>query len=165
MGTGSSSALTAAVYVGSGATALDIRNNIFVNTQTATSTTQKNYGDFTLQRPIRHLRISITTITLFPIHSTGSAILAASFGSDQTTLGAISVWTKCQIPVNIAPYLPAHPTCTYRWPITLAWITWVLRYRYRTTLIMTPAVGYHTRYGCRLIYRVDNAGRPLRIHL
>ena len=69
MGTGSSSALTAAVYVGSGATALDIRNNIFVNTQTATSTTQKNMV-FTLQRPIRHLRISITTITLFPIHST-----------------------------------------------------------------------------------------------
>ncbi|MBV9960792.1 MAG: T9SS type A sorting domain-containing protein, partial [Parafilimonas sp.] len=44
MGSGSTSATTAAIYIGSGASGLDIRNNIFSNTQTATSTTQKNYA-------------------------------------------------------------------------------------------------------------------------
>jgi hypothetical protein len=44
MGTVSPTANTAAIYIGSGASALDIRNNIFANTEVATSTTQKNYA-------------------------------------------------------------------------------------------------------------------------
>ncbi len=44
MGSASATALTAAIYIGSGASALDLRNNIFANTQVATSTTQKNYA-------------------------------------------------------------------------------------------------------------------------
>lgn len=44
MGTGSPTAITAAIYIGSGASALNLRNNVFVNTQVATSTTQKNYA-------------------------------------------------------------------------------------------------------------------------
>ena len=44
MGTGASTAITTALYIGSGASALDIRNNIFANTQAATGTPQKNYA-------------------------------------------------------------------------------------------------------------------------
>ncbi len=44
MGTGASTAITTALYIGSGAGALDIRNNVFGNTQVATSATQKNYA-------------------------------------------------------------------------------------------------------------------------
>ncbi|MBK8564622.1 MAG: hypothetical protein IPN76_15135, partial [Saprospiraceae bacterium] len=44
MGAGSTSAITAAIYVGTGASALDIRNNLFVNTQVGTAATQKNYA-------------------------------------------------------------------------------------------------------------------------
>lgn len=44
MGTGASTAITTALYIGSGASALDIRNNVFANTQVATSATQKNYA-------------------------------------------------------------------------------------------------------------------------
>src|SRR5205085_4307621 len=46
IGTGSTSAITTALYVGSGASALDIRNNVFANTMTGNSTTQKNYAIF-----------------------------------------------------------------------------------------------------------------------
>ena len=44
IGNGSTAALTAAIYIGSGASALDMRNNVFVNTQVGTSATQKNYA-------------------------------------------------------------------------------------------------------------------------
>lgn len=43
IGTGSTSGITTAVYVGTGASALDIRNNIFASTQTG-SGSQKNYA-------------------------------------------------------------------------------------------------------------------------
>ncbi len=44
MGAASTTNITAAIYIGSGASALDIRNNVFANTQVGTSTTQKNYA-------------------------------------------------------------------------------------------------------------------------
>ncbi|MEO6753391.1 MAG: hypothetical protein ABIP85_16565, partial [Chthoniobacteraceae bacterium] len=44
MGSGATTAITAAIYIGSGASALDMRNNVFVNTQVGTSATQKNYA-------------------------------------------------------------------------------------------------------------------------
>ncbi|MEI6062659.1 MAG: BNR-repeat neuraminidase N-terminal domain-containing protein, partial [Bacteroidota bacterium] len=44
MGAGSTTAITAALYIGTGASALNIRDNIFANSQVATSTTQRNYG-------------------------------------------------------------------------------------------------------------------------
>jgi len=44
MGSGSTAAITAALYIGSGASVLDIRDNILANSEVATSTTQKNYA-------------------------------------------------------------------------------------------------------------------------
>ncbi len=44
MGTASTTALTTALYIGTGASVLNIQNNIFANTQTGTSNTQKNYA-------------------------------------------------------------------------------------------------------------------------
>ncbi len=44
MGSGSTSAITAALYIGTGGSALNIRDNVFVNSQVATATTQKNYA-------------------------------------------------------------------------------------------------------------------------
>lgn len=37
-------AIMTAIYIGSGASALDIRNNVFANTQVASYTGQKNYS-------------------------------------------------------------------------------------------------------------------------
>src|SRR5205823_3634941 len=44
IGTASTAAITAAIYIGSGASTLDLRNNAFTNVQVGTSTTQKNYA-------------------------------------------------------------------------------------------------------------------------
>ena len=88
MGSGSTAALTAALYVGSGASALDIRNNVFVNTQVATSTTQKNYAVYSAAANTAFTTINYNDYFVSNSFNTASAI-PGFLTSDQTTLTAL----------------------------------------------------------------------------
>jgi uncharacterized repeat protein (TIGR02543 family) len=88
IGSFSTSAITTALYIGSGASALDIRNNVFANTQTGNSTTQKNYAIFSAAA-----NTAFTTINYndyFASNSFNAASAIPGFiGSDRTNLAAI----------------------------------------------------------------------------
>ncbi len=88
MGSGSTSAITAAIYVGTGATALDIRNNIFSSTQVATSTTQKNYAIYSAAANTAYTTINYNDYYVTNTFNTASAVLGF-LSSDRTTLAAI----------------------------------------------------------------------------
>jgi len=98
MGSGSTTALTAALYVGSGASALDIRNNIFVNTQTGTNTTQKNYGIYSAAANTAFSNINYNDYFVSNSFNTASAILGF-LGSDQSTVSA-SIRPSVEMPIR-----------------------------------------------------------------
>ena len=84
MGSGSTTTVTAALYIGSGVTALDIRNNIFANTQVGTSTTQKNYAVYsTAAAPFTTINYNDYYVT--NTFNAGSA-LVGFLTSDRATL-------------------------------------------------------------------------------
>ena len=89
MGSGSSAALTTALYVGSAATSLDIRNNIFANTQTATSTTQKNYAIYSVAANTSFSNINNNIYFVSNSFNAGSAILGF-IGTDRIDLTALA---------------------------------------------------------------------------
>ncbi len=88
MGTGSASAVTAAIYIGSGASALDIRNNIFANTQVATSTTQKNYAIYSAAAKTKFTAIDYNDYFVSNSYNAASAILGY-LSSDRLNLAGI----------------------------------------------------------------------------
>ncbi len=88
MGAGSSTALTAALYVGSFASALDIRNNIFSNTQTGTAVGQKNYAIYSAAPNTAFTTINYNDYWVSNSFNAGSAVLGF-IGSDRTTLAAV----------------------------------------------------------------------------
>ncbi|MEZ4791383.1 MAG: T9SS type A sorting domain-containing protein [Flavobacteriales bacterium] len=102
MGTGSTTALTAALYVGSGATALNVRNNIFVNTQTGTSSTQKNYGIYSAAANTSFTPISYNDVHVANTFNGPSAILGF-LGSDQGTFAGFNTAFGATNMQNIAP--------------------------------------------------------------
>ncbi|OWY23844.1 hypothetical protein C7N43_30555, partial [Sphingobacteriales bacterium UPWRP_1] len=103
IGTASTTALTAALYVGSGASALDIRNNIFVNTQTGTSTTQRNYAIYSAAANAAFTNINYNDYFVSNSFNSGSAILGFIV-SDRTTLAALQTGFGGNVnSVNIAP--------------------------------------------------------------
>lgn len=82
-----SATITAAIYVGSAASALDIRNNVFVNSlNNTTSSGSKNYGIYSAVA-----NTAFTTINnnnYFGVNSTNSTFLVGFLTSDQATLTA-----------------------------------------------------------------------------
>ncbi|MFN6963200.1 MAG: Calx-beta domain-containing protein [Pyrinomonadaceae bacterium] len=88
MGSASTTALTTALYVGSGATALDIRNNVFANTQVATSTTQKNYAIYSAAANTAFTTINYNDYFVSNSFNAASAI-PGFIGSDRTNLSGI----------------------------------------------------------------------------
>lgn len=88
MGSGSSSAITTAMYVGSGATALDLRNNVFVNTQVGTSATQKNYAIYSAAANTAFTTINYNDYFVANSFNAASAI-PGFLTSDRTNLAGI----------------------------------------------------------------------------
>lgn len=78
--------LTAGVYVGSGASALDIRNNIFMNSlsNTNTSYTSKNYAIYSAAANTAYAPISYNDY-----YVSGTQGVLGYLGSDQTTLALL----------------------------------------------------------------------------
>ncbi|MEO7482114.1 MAG: T9SS type A sorting domain-containing protein [Ferruginibacter sp.] len=89
MGAGSTTALTSALYVGSGASVLDIRNNIFSNTQTGTNATQKNYAIYSAAANTAFTTINYNDYYVLNTFNAASAILGNIGATDRTTLAAI----------------------------------------------------------------------------
>ena len=83
-----SATITAALYVGSNASALDIRNNIFANSLNNTTTSgSKDYGIYSLAA-----NTAFTTINYndyYGVSSTNSTFIPGYIGSDRTTLAAV----------------------------------------------------------------------------
>jgi uncharacterized repeat protein (TIGR02543 family) len=88
IGSNSTSAITTALYVGSGASALDVRNNIFANTMVGVSTTQKNYGIYSAVIKTAYTTIDNNDYFVSNTFNAASAI-PGFIGVDQTTLAAI----------------------------------------------------------------------------
>lgn len=88
MGAGSGTAITTALFVGIGSTALDIRNNIFVNTQVATNATQKNYSIYSLAVNTAFTNLNYNDYFVTNTFNTASAQLGF-IGSDRTDLTAL----------------------------------------------------------------------------
>lgn len=88
MGAGSTAALTTALFVGSASTALDIRNNIFVNTQVATNATQKNYNIYSLAANTAFTNLNYNDYFVTNTFNAASAQLGF-IGSDRTDLTAL----------------------------------------------------------------------------
>ncbi|WP_284652025.1 BNR-repeat neuraminidase N-terminal domain-containing protein [Flavobacterium terrisoli] len=87
MGTGTTTAVTTALYVGSNASVLDIRNNIFSNTQVATNTSQKNFAVYSVAANTAYTLINFNDYFVTNSFNAASAVLGF-LGSDQTTLAA-----------------------------------------------------------------------------
>ncbi len=88
MGTASTTALTTALYVGSGASALNVQNNILVNTQVATSATQKNYAIYAAVANTAFTNINNNAYFVSNTFNAASAVLGF-IGGDRTDLPAI----------------------------------------------------------------------------
>ncbi len=89
MGSGSTTAITTALYVGTGASNLDIRNNIFANTQTGTSATQKNYAVYSAVGNTAYANINHNDYWVSNSFNAGSAILGF-IGSDQASFSGFT---------------------------------------------------------------------------
>jgi hypothetical protein len=108
MGTGSTTAITTALYVGSGATALDIRNNILANTQTATNATQKNFAIYSAAPSTTFLNINFNDYYVSNSFNAASAILGniniSATQTDQNTLALLqSSFGGNTNSLNVAP--------------------------------------------------------------
>ncbi|HLO53175.1 MAG TPA: hypothetical protein VK169_02750 [Saprospiraceae bacterium] len=88
IGSGSTTAITAALYIGSGASALNIRNNILVNTQTGTSTTQKNYAIYSAAANTAFTSINYNDYFVSNSFNAASAI-PGFLSSDRVDLAAV----------------------------------------------------------------------------
>lgn len=88
MGSASTTAITSALYVGSGASALDIRDNIFSNTEVGTSTTQKNYAIYSAALIGAFTTINYNDYFVSNTFNAASAI-PGFIGSDRTNLAGI----------------------------------------------------------------------------
>jgi hypothetical protein len=88
MGNGSATAITTALYIGSGASALDIRNNNFVNTQVGTNTGQKNYAIYSAAPNTAFTNINFNNYFVTNTFNPASAI-PGFIGSDRTNLAGI----------------------------------------------------------------------------
>ncbi len=113
MGTGSTAALTTALYVGSAASALNIRNNIFVNTQVGTNAGQKNYAIYSAAAMGAFATINYNDYFVSNTFNAGSAVLGfltsdrtnlagivAGFGQNANSLNADPLFTS---PTNLLP--------------------------------------------------------------
>ena len=89
MGSGSATAITTALYIGSGASAMDVRDNIFSNTQVATSNTQKNYAIYSAAASSAFSNIDYNDYYVSNSFNAGSAILGNIGGTDRTTIPAL----------------------------------------------------------------------------
>jgi hypothetical protein len=85
MATGSTTANTTALYVGAAATDLNIRNNIFVNTQTATNATQSNYAIYSAAPSTAFTAINYNNYYVFNSFNAASAKIGF-LGTDQVLL-------------------------------------------------------------------------------
>ena len=88
MGSGSTTAITTALYVGTGASALDVRDNALSNTQTGTSTTQKNYAIYSAAANTAFTSIDYNDYFVSNSFNTASAV-PGFIGSDRTNLAGI----------------------------------------------------------------------------
>lgn len=103
MGTASTTALTTALYVGSGASSLDIRNNILVNTMTGTNAGQKNYALYSVAANTAYTNINYNNYYVSNSFNAGSAIMGF-IGSDRTNLaGMVSGFGQNANSVNLLP--------------------------------------------------------------
>ena len=89
IGTSGTARITTALYVGSGASALDIRNNIFANTQIGTDTTQKNYAIYSAAANTAFTTINYNDYYVSNTFNSASAIFGNIAATDRTTLGAV----------------------------------------------------------------------------
>lgn len=85
MGTASTTAITAALYIGASASDLNIRNNIFSNMQTATSTTQSNYAVYSAAANSAFITMDYNNYYVSNSFNAASAKIGW-MGSDQITL-------------------------------------------------------------------------------
>ena|GEM_PF-951585 len=88
IGAGSSTALTSALYIGSAVTALDIRNNVLVNTQVGTNAAQKNYAIYSAATIGSFTTINNNDYFVSNTFNPSSAI-PGFIGSDRTNLAGI----------------------------------------------------------------------------
>ncbi len=89
IGAGSTSAITTAIYIGSGATAMDLRNNIFSNTMTGVNTGQKNYAIYSAVANTAYTRIDYNDYYVANSFNAASAVLGY-LGGDQATPTALA---------------------------------------------------------------------------
>ncbi|MFZ4706964.1 MAG: beta strand repeat-containing protein [Bacteroidales bacterium] len=92
MGSASTTAITTALYIGSATSSLDIRNNIFVNTQVGTSTTQKNYAIY-----------SAVANTAFTLINYNDYFASNSFNAASAFLGFLSS-DRVDLPAIVAGF-------------------------------------------------------------
>lgn len=88
MGTASTSAITAALYVGTGASALDIRNNIFANNQVGTNASQKNYAVYSAATSAAFTTMDYNDYYVTNTFNSASAI-PGFLSSDRTNLAGM----------------------------------------------------------------------------
>ena len=87
IGSDSTSAITTALYIGTGASALDLRDNVFANTMVGIATTQKNYAIYSAAANTAFTTINYNDYFVSNTFNAASAVLGF-LGSDQTTIGA-----------------------------------------------------------------------------
>lgn len=96
--------ITAALYVGSGASAMDIRNNIFVNTLNNTSATtgSKNYGVYSVAANTAFTMINYNDYYV-PSQANATGLIGF-LGADQSTIAAWRIATAQDVnSLNVAP--------------------------------------------------------------
>jgi hypothetical protein len=122
MGSGSATALTAAIYVGSGASALNIRNNAFSNTQVGTSTTQKNYAIYSAAANTAFTAIDYNDYFVSNTFNAPSAI-PGFIGSDRVDLAGVQSGFGQNLNSKIVdPSFISATNCTCRRPAAcLVW--------------------------------------------
>lgn len=80
--------LTASLYVGSGVSALDLRNNIFANSLNNTTATAKNYAIYSAAA-----NTAFSTINFNDYHVSGTQGVLGFLSSDRTTIAALRTAT------------------------------------------------------------------------
>ncbi len=109
MGAGSTTALTTALYIGSGASVLDIRNNLLVNNQVATSTTQKNYAIYSAAANTAFANINYNDYFVSNTFNAASAVLGNIAATDRTTLATLTTgFGGNGNSINVAPVFTSN---------------------------------------------------------
>ncbi len=103
MGAASTTAITTALYVGSGASALNVRNNIFSNTQVGTNTGQKNYAIYSVAANTAFTAIDYNDYFVSNTFNAASAVLGF-LTSDRTNIAGMQAGFGGNTnSVNVAP--------------------------------------------------------------